>query len=46
MAVRWRELDGSSTDPSEDVLQGADDVTEVHRFTAAACATGTAAVIM
>jgi hypothetical protein len=46
MAARWREIDGCQGDPSQDVLSGNGDGTEVHRFTATACADGTAVVFM
>jgi polyhydroxybutyrate depolymerase len=46
MAARWREIDGCQGDPSEDVLSGNGDGTEVHRFTATTCADGTAVVFM
>jgi polyhydroxybutyrate depolymerase len=40
MAQRWRELN-RCPGPGEDVLAGAGDGTEVHRFTATGCADGT-----
>jgi polyhydroxybutyrate depolymerase len=38
MAAKWRELDGCQGTPAQDTLPG----TEVHRFTSASCAAGTA----
>ena len=42
MANRWRDADGCQGTPAEDTLPG----TEVHRFTSASCAAGTAVVFV
>jgi polyhydroxybutyrate depolymerase len=44
MASRWRDLDGCSNQPVEDVLPAKGNGTSVHRFTGVGCAGGTDAV--
>ncbi|WP_433208757.1 extracellular catalytic domain type 1 short-chain-length polyhydroxyalkanoate depolymerase [Nocardia sp. CA-107356] len=46
LASRWRELDACPGAPGETVLPGGDEGTEVHQFTAAECASGTAVEFM
>jgi polyhydroxybutyrate depolymerase len=46
MDDRWRDLDGCHGAPTEDVLPGTGDGTEVHRLTATTCADGTEVVFM
>lgn len=46
MAERWRQLDGCSGAPVEDVLPDAADGTQTRRLTSANCAAGTEVVFM
>jgi polyhydroxybutyrate depolymerase len=46
MASRWRDLDGCSNAPIEDVLPAKGDGTSVHRFTGVGCAGGADAVFL
>jgi polyhydroxybutyrate depolymerase len=46
MASRWRDIDGCTNAPLEDVLPAKGDGTSVHRFTAVGCAGGTDVVLL
>jgi polyhydroxybutyrate depolymerase len=46
MASRWRDVDGCTNAPIEDVLPAKCDGTSVHRFTAVGCAGGSDVVLL